>query len=263
MARSSLADQAYLRLRSAILRGQVPPERPISETDLTGMLHVSRTPIREALLRLELEGYLTRDETNRLSVRVPSVAEIVEGFWLRELLEVHAARLAARRISDEELARLDELVAADREALRSRAVDRLASRNEDIHTLILRASRNRALARLVQGLHAKFRGIQAFAVGSMEDQEEFVAQHAELSAALAEGDGPRAMEVTRRHLHKARDLLLTALDAEGAHEHHQSEARLPPSEAIFAEAWEALSGVAGEPFPDGLGTRSRTSNSRP
>lgn len=249
MARASLADQAYVRLREAILRGQIPPERPISETDLTGMLHVSRTPIREALLRLELEGYLTRDDTKRLSVRVPSVEEIMEDFWLRELLEVHAARLAARRISDEELATLEEFVAADREALRSRAVDGLAGRNEDIHSLILRASRNRSLARLVQGLHARLRGIQAFAVGSMEDQEEFVAQHAELSAALAEGDALRAMELTRRHLHKARDLLLSALDPEGNHEERLARMGLPPSEAIFAEAWETFGGIAGEPFP--------------
>jgi DNA-binding GntR family transcriptional regulator len=251
VARSSLADQAYERLREAILRGQIPPERPISETDLTGMLHVSRTPIREALLRLELEGYLTRDESKRLSVRVPSVEEIVEDFWLRELLEVHAARLAARRISDEELAQLEGFVAADREALRSRAVDRLASRNEDIHSLILRASRNRALARLVQGLHARLRGIQAFAVGTMEDQEEFVAQHAELSAALAEGDAPRAMQLTRRHLHKARDLLLNALDPSGAYKNRLPEAGLPPTETIFAEAWEMLGSGAGEPFTHG------------
>jgi DNA-binding GntR family transcriptional regulator len=243
MVRSSLAEQAYLRLRDAILCGQIPPQRPLSETDLTGMLNVSRTPVREALLRLELEGYLTRDGTKRLSVRVPSVEEIIEDFWLRELLEVHAARLATSRISEEELARLNELVAADQAALRARTVNGLASKNEDIHSLILRASRNRALVRLVQGLHAKVRGIQAFSVGTMEDQEEFVAHHADLHTALAEGDGPRAMEVTRRHLHKARDLLLTALDPAGTWRERMAEAELPPSATIVAQYLEILSGV--------------------
>jgi DNA-binding GntR family transcriptional regulator len=240
-----LADQAYLRLREAILHGLVPLDRPVSEKDLTGMLHVSRTPIREALLRLELEGYLTRDQTNRLSVTVPSVEEIIEDFWLRELLEVHAARLSARRISDEELAQLERLVATDRDALRSRAVDGLASKNEEIHTLVLRASRNRALVRLIQTLHAKFHGLQAFAVGSMEDQEEFVAQHASLSAALAEGNSARAAEVTRAHLHKARDLLLAALDPSGAHEGRLADVVLPSSATVFADAEAALSQVPG------------------
>jgi DNA-binding GntR family transcriptional regulator len=257
VARSSLAEQAYVRLRDAILRGQIRPQRPISETDLTGMLHVSRTPIREALLRLELEGYLTRDETKRLSVRAPSVEEIVEDFWLRELLEVHAVRLATRRISDEELARLDELVAADRAALRSRTVDGLARKNEDIHSLILHASRNRALVRLVQGLRAKFRGIQAFAVGTMEDQEEFVAHHADLSAALAEGDDSRATEITRRHLHKARDLLLAAVDPEGTHREHLIQTDLPLSPTTLAQDSQGPAWITEETVFDAAAMRDR------
>jgi DNA-binding GntR family transcriptional regulator len=247
MARSSLADQAYLRLRDAILRGLVPLDRPVSESELTGLLHVSRTPIREALLRLELEGYLARDGAKRLSVRVPSAEEVIEDFWLRELLEVHAARLAARRISDDELERLERLIRMDQEALRSRDVEGLAGKNEEIHSLVLHASRNRALAHLVKTLHAKFHGIQAFVVGSMEDQEDFVAQHAELSAALAEGDSLRAAEITRAHLHKARDLLLGALDPSRPDEPHGAVV-LPSTAATFADASEALSLAAGYSF---------------
>ncbi len=244
MTRSSLADQAYRRLRDAILGGRVPLDRPVSESDLTSMLHVSRTPVREALLRLELEGYLTRDGSKRLVVHVPSVDEIVENFWLRELLEVHAARLAARRISDDELRLLERHIANDQAALRSRAVESLARTNEDIHTLILRASRNRALVRLVQTLHAKFHGLQAFAVGRMEDQEEFVSQHAELCAALAEGDSDHAAEIIRAHLHKARDLLLAALDATQVSPPRVGSVALPSPAAVLAEASGAMAPAA-------------------
>jgi DNA-binding GntR family transcriptional regulator len=217
VSRTSLANQAYLRLREAILRGEIPPGRPVTEADVLGMLRVSRTPIREALMRLELEGYLARDPTNHLTVHRPTRREVVENFWVRELLEVYATGLAARRISDGELADMQQLLKADRQALRGRALDNLASTNDDIHDLVLRASRNRTLLNLVRNLRAKVHGIHAFAVGTAKDQEAFVAQHAAIAEALMDGDAQQAMDLTRSHLRRARDLLLNELaDGSGA-----------------------------------------------
>src|SRR6202008_907717 len=101
----------------------------VVEAELAAMLGVSRTPVREALRRCELEGYLARDKAGRLVVSRPTPEEIRQLFLVRELLEGYAARKAAQRISTAELAHLDELVQNDLDALRQDATDRLAAIN--------------------------------------------------------------------------------------------------------------------------------------
>jgi DNA-binding GntR family transcriptional regulator len=215
-SRGPFAEQAYMHLRGAIVRGEMPHEKAVSSAEICASLKISRTPVREALIRLELEGYLTRDQANRLTVNVPTRAQVTESFWLREILEVHAVGLAARRISDTELTAVDELLKADRDALAVGQVDSLAWTNDAIHDLILGASRNRSLVNLVKGLRAKVQGIHTFAVGSSDDQASFVHQHEQIGDALREGDAQTAMELTRIHLRQARDVLLDELDDAGS-----------------------------------------------
>jgi GntR family transcriptional regulator, rspAB operon transcriptional repressor len=175
---------------------------------------MSRTPVREALLRLELEGYVARDDASRLVVHRLEPREVAEIFMVRELLEGEAVRLAALRISDEELARLDLLIAADRLALRQRRVDELARLNDQIHGVIMVASRSRTLTELLGNLRGRVFGLSAFAVGSDEDQQRFVAEHAALVEFLRDGDDEAAVALLHDHLGRARELLLEGLDSD-------------------------------------------------
>jgi DNA-binding GntR family transcriptional regulator len=215
MSRESLADQAYLELRSAIAGGALAPESPVVESALAGMLNISRTPVREALRRCELEGYLKRVDGGRLVVHRPTAAEMRDLFFVREQLETYAVRLAAERISDEELALLDELIAADRRALKAQDVEELASLNEQIHGLIVRASRNRTLDALMSGLPGQAYGLHTFAVGSEDDRNRFVDQHSELARLLRNGQADAAEALIRGHLGTVRDLLVAGLASGG------------------------------------------------
>jgi DNA-binding GntR family transcriptional regulator len=211
VSRDSLADTAYAELRSAIAGGALAPDTQVVEASLAGMLNISRTPVREALRRCELEGYLKRGDGGRLLVHRPTAAEMRDLFYTRELLETYAVRLAAERISEEELVRLDELVAADRRAVKANAMDELASLNEQIHGLIVTASRNRTLDALMSGLPGRAYGLHTFAVGTNDDRARFVAQHEELVGLLRDGDADSAETLIRSHLGTARDLLLAGL----------------------------------------------------
>ncbi len=211
MSRSLLTDRAYGELRSAIIAERLAPGTVVIEAELVTTLGVSRTPVREALHCLELEGYLGRDEAGRLVVHVLTREELAEIFLVRELLEGFAARQAAARISDAELDRMEELLTADLEALKHRSVERLAGVNEDIHGLVLEACRNRALRDMVKSLRGRVYGLGAFAVGGTQDQRRFVEQHAAIFRLLRNGDGEGAEALVRRHLRTARDLLLAGL----------------------------------------------------
>jgi DNA-binding GntR family transcriptional regulator len=208
----SLADHAYEQLRAAIVTGRMAPGEPVQEVELGSTLRMSRTPVREALFRLELEGYVARDEASRLVVHQLEAREVAEIFMVRELLEGEAARLAALRISEEELARLDELVAADRVALRQRRVDELARLNDEIHAVIMVASRNRTLGELLGNLRGLVFGLNAFAVGSQEDQQRFVEEHAALVEYIRDGDDGATVTLLQGHLARARNLLVHGLE---------------------------------------------------
>jgi DNA-binding GntR family transcriptional regulator len=207
---ASLAATAYEKLRSAIVAGRLSGTGPLVERELARSLEVSRTPIREALRRLELEGFIRRDGSERLVVHRPSSQELNDNFLVREILEGYAAGLAAERISDEELDRLDALIAADFEAAARNRIDDLATLNDQLHELILIASRNRILIGITHELRDKSTNV--FAVGGKVRQKRFVNDHATIARLLRAGNKDEVVEVMREHLHAARDLLLEALD---------------------------------------------------
>lgn len=212
MNRTSLADRAYEELRSAVVAGRLQPGTLMVETDLAQMLGVSRTPVREALVRLELEGFVVRRPGGGLEVHWHTRKSLDDLYLVRELLEGYAARLAASRISDRELDHLDELLQADVEAYRHHKIDQLAALNEEIHGLFLEASRNRTLKTLVAELRERIHGLALFVVGRGEDQQRFIGDHAELARLLREGDGDGAEALIRRHIRSAEDVLLEGLD---------------------------------------------------
>jgi DNA-binding GntR family transcriptional regulator len=223
MSRSSLADAAYAELRSAILAGDLAPGTTIVETDVASLLDVSRTPVREALRRLELEGYLEREPGGRLNVHSYTDREIRDLFLVRGLLEGYAARLAATRISDGELDELERLLERDMDALRDHEIDELAALNDQIHGVVLEASRNRTLRDLVANLRERIHGLGAFAIGAGEDQQRFVEEHARMVGLLREGDAEAVEDLAREHVHKARDVLLEGL-VSGGHAAVESDA---------------------------------------
>jgi GntR family transcriptional regulator, rspAB operon transcriptional repressor len=212
ITKPSLADQAYQELRSAIAGERLTPGTVLVEGELASMLGASRTPIREALRRCEMEGYARRDEDGTLVVARPTARETAQLFFVRELLECYAVHLAASRISDDELDRLDGLVADDQRALRRRQVDQLAHINEQIHSLLIHASRNRTLERLTRTVRARAAAARLFAVGSAAQRNQFVDDHASMAALLRDGDAEAAESVLRGHLRRVEGLLLEGLE---------------------------------------------------
>jgi DNA-binding GntR family transcriptional regulator len=204
---ATLSAKVYEELRRAVAAGELAPGTPLLEANLAQRWAVSRTPIREALVRIELEGYAGHDERGRLVVRTSTRSEISDWFLIRRLLETYAVRLATERISDPELRELDGLISTDAVALREERADRLAALNEHIHDLIYGASRNRVLVELVRRLRGRVYGISAFAVGGMAEQRAFVEDHAALARHLRAGAAEEAARVIGSHLERARELL--------------------------------------------------------
>ena len=216
MSRSLLAAEAYAEVRAAVIEGRLESGSTVVEAEVASMLGISRTPVRQALRRLELEGYLERDERGRLFVHGLTRHEVVDLFTVRQLLEGYSARLAAHRISDDELERLETLLLADVDASRRGEADELARSNERLHDLVLEASRNRALVEIVRELRGRVYGLNAFAVGLAEHRRRFLRDHTVMVRLLREGDAEAVERLIHDHLAVAQDLVGEGLESEPA-----------------------------------------------
>ena len=136
-------DSAYRHIRGAIIRGELTSGEVLLEARLAERIGVSRTPVREALSRLASEGLITLGRYRRAQVASFSMADVAEVFRLRGKLEGHAARRACRRISDEDIARLEaiegEMEAAFAELGWHSHLPRFDELNNAFHGIIARA----------------------------------------------------------------------------------------------------------------------------
>lgn len=202
---SRASDRAYEMIRDMILSGDLPSGAKIGEEALAEHCGVSRTPIREALSRLEAELLIRRSDTQRSFVADWSLEDVEETFELRGLLESRAARRAAKRISWSQLARLKTHHAAIGEAIYAETPDtqQFVEHNHLFHGVILEASASAQLttmlARIIERpiVHRTARNY------SFDDLKRSHRQHGELIAAFEQHDPAWAEAVMVSHIRRA------------------------------------------------------------
>jgi DNA-binding GntR family transcriptional regulator len=195
---SGVADQVYRRLRRAIIRGEILPRSRLVELDLAAALGASRTPVREAISRLTGDRLVMPLASGGVEV-VDTREEIGDIFCIRQALEGATARLAAERIPDAELSRLDELVEGTRRAAATDLETRVRINNE-FHDIIIRASRSERLISMVEGFREFFLTERTLEKYGPRESARALQHHCEIVAALRARDGPKAEALVRRHL---------------------------------------------------------------
>jgi DNA-binding GntR family transcriptional regulator len=191
--KSSAADSAYARIKHEIMWGEIEPGTLLSELQLAARFGVSRTPVREALNLLTGDGLITTLPRRGHLVHTVSFTEILDAFRLRELLEVEAAGLAARRMTDEEIARLGEMI-------ETRDSSDLPTSDREFHTSIARGSGNRLLADFVERLLMLMHRVLIVDPHLVERTEEGTNEMLAIVDALAARDEPAAREAMRSHI---------------------------------------------------------------
>lgn len=191
------AVEVYEELRSAIVEGRIRPNERLIEAELAERLDVSRTPIRESMLRLAADG-LVISRRRGWVVREHSPQEIQDIYEVRAALEGYAARLAAQRASDEmitEIVRIHKSYVAE---LQQISRGHLIEHNDAFHNAVIAASGNARLAEQIQR-NTAFYFVHRIA-GFLSDDEvrNSIAGHQKLVDALVARDCDRAEDVARR-----------------------------------------------------------------
>jgi DNA-binding GntR family transcriptional regulator len=191
---------AYSLILNAIDEGLYRPGDRLVESELAERLGVSRTPIREALQRLETQSLLTRDGRS-LIVASLDHNQMAELYTVRAALEGLAARLAARHASVEEIKVLREMIGRDRRLENDPAA--LSRANKRFHKQIHLASHNRFLVRQLDLVH---RSMALLATTSLEAEgrgKTALDEHEAIVEAIAAGDGAAADQALRDHISRA------------------------------------------------------------
>lgn len=212
--REPAVTQAYKILRQAVLRNRFRPGERLIETELAEMLGVSRTPIREALSKLEAEGLVEPSPTGGVVVR-DLEAEFIEIYGLRQRIEGYAAFLAAQRITPEELAALEEAYQQAVAAIDDPSFERRAELNNEFHRLLIQASHSPRLIRLVSDYRDYMLNRQLLLFYDREMSLRQHEQHRKIIEALRNRDADRAERLVREHFETASRIIQSGRDKQG------------------------------------------------
>ncbi len=213
LRRSSLVDAVYAEIRRRILDNAYPPGFQALEQALATELGVSRTPLREALIRLQKEGLVEVVPRHGVRVLPVSPTDMKEIYEILSALESMAAELAARRRpSDAELAPLEQASRDMVRALESDDLDAWAEADERFHRLLVDLSGNRLLVQSVLGFWDRAHRARRFTLRLRPKPVSSTREHTALVERIRAGDPQGANEVNRAHRERASRELLAILE---------------------------------------------------
>jgi DNA-binding GntR family transcriptional regulator len=203
------AQTVYAELRAQILSGGLPPGTPLREIALAGRFGVSRTPVREALRRLQQDRLLETDGRG-MQVRSIEPHEVVQVYDMRVLLETEAAGQAAHSRGDADLMRLEGLLARDRALTDPDDATRIRT-NLEFHAAVWQATHNPVLLDLLDRLSIHLVHAPRSTLSTGDRWNTALDEHARLVAAVRERDEQAARQVATQHMTTAREIRLALL----------------------------------------------------
>lgn len=208
---ATLKEHAYSRLRAEILNGLIAPGAGLQEADLSQRLGISRTPLREAICRLAEEGLVEVLPYRGARVIRLDNDHLDDLFQVREIVEGLAARLAATRMSKQDVAKSRRSL-----KVRLRETDRRTSVYRaptlDFHQELLRASGNRLLIDIAGRLYARLSLARAVSGAFRERAADAAREHLAVLDSIARREADAAERLTRRHVRRSHENLLRYLE---------------------------------------------------
>ncbi|MBT0666782.1 GntR family transcriptional regulator [Novosphingobium profundi] len=204
---SKAGEKVYEEIRDWILDGSFPPGMQIIEEDLARQCNVSRTPVREAIQRLQGERFIERDR-QRSYVRIWPTDAMEDVFATRSMIEPYIAERAAARIDADQLAALEACNEDYRQALSAEIPDytRVNSCNSRFHSLLLEAARSEVLELLIQRVLMIPNVQQNLRHYDAEHLARSLQDHVELVEALRARNGVWARSIAHSHIQRARQI---------------------------------------------------------
>ena len=209
-----LRDVAFQTLRKGILHGELKPGERLMEIQLANRLGVSRTPVREAIRMLELEGLVIN--TPHRGAQVASITEkdLQDVLEVRKGLEEMSIRLACERITDQQLQELYEASRRfEKQAESDEDIMKLAAADEAFHAIIYKASGNQRLEQLINNLLDQMFRYRIEYLKDEANRQSLITEHDELWNSLKNRDYNRSRKFMRQHIERQMESIMQMIQA--------------------------------------------------
>lgn len=209
-----LRDVVFNTLRQAILTGELKPGERLMEIHLADKLGVSRTPIREAIRKLELEGLVTmipRKGAEVAQITEKSMNDVLE---VRRAMDVLCVELACERIAEEALGDLKAACENFEQMVKTKDVKKIAKADVELHDIILQATGNRRLIQLVNNLSEQMYRYRYEYIKDFSQHERLVEEHRIIYESLVNKDKETASEAAKTHIDNQKKAIIQRIRLE-------------------------------------------------
>lgn len=197
---NTLSQDLFIRLRDDILAGKFPAGSKLSEQSICDEYMVSRTPVREAFQKLELEGIIEIIPNRGAFVSELSKQDIDDAYEIMKALEAVAVRLAIERITDEEIKQIQEIYELMEFYTVKADLEKLSRENDKFHMAIRQASGNAMIVQTLSSCHTRVKRNQYRKGWSTDFLDEELAEHEAIFMAVAAKDKETAVAAAVRHV---------------------------------------------------------------
>lgn len=195
-----LRDVVFNTLRQAILRGELKPGERLMEIQLANKLGVSRTPIREAIRKLELEGLVLMIPRKGAEVADITEKSLMDVLEVRKALEELSVRLTCDRITEEEIRELKVAAEDFRETLKRADITEIAEADVRFHDVIYAATKNQKLIQLLNNLHEQMYRYRIEYLKNEEVYPKLLREHEEIISRISRGEREEAVRIVCEHI---------------------------------------------------------------
>ncbi len=210
-----LRDIVFETLREAIINQTLKPGERLMEIQLAEEMGVSRTPVREAIRKLELEGLVVMVPRKGAYVAGISMKDIHEVYELRSALEALAASLAAVRITDEELEEMERQMVREAKETEENNLQGIVSIDTTFHDLLYQAAHNQRLGQFINILQEQVQRFRAATLSRPGRSKYALEEHKKIVEALANKDAKLAAKLATEHIENAENAMIFAMDKDG------------------------------------------------
>jgi DNA-binding GntR family transcriptional regulator len=212
--RKSLGQNVFEYLKNAIIDQTIEPGARLVESKLADMLGISRTPLREALHKLEREDWIEKIPSGGFQVVKLTKDEIEQTFGIRSVLEAYAAQIAAENHQEKDLIPLEKKMMEYQNCLEDKDNAKLHQLNTEFHDLLYSLSKSPKLIKMINQLRAqisRFRNIILMEKGYAKQSNN---DHIKMLDAIKNRDGETVEQLVRQHIIKGKNAVLTRLEKE-------------------------------------------------
>lgn len=205
-----LRDVIFNTLREAIITGELKPGERLMEVQLAEKMGVSRTPVREAIRKLELEGWVSMIARKGAQVAGLSIKDIMDVLEVRASMDGLATALSTARITDEELKELNSIHTQFISFMEKDNLPGQIKKDVEFHEIIYRSSRNDKLIQIVSNLREQVQRFRVIYLKDYSSPKELVKEHLEIIEAITARDQDKAFKVAQRHIENQKEAVIKA-----------------------------------------------------